>query len=183
MGALNSKSPYLPTVQESTFQPVLNMGNLDFLQSEPFEARGLASGAVSAGLVGPASAATFELRAIAPGGIVIERFLVRYFGVAQLPDLLIRESTTALLHQTAFGNPTDTLQLGGVGAMSTFEYGAITNAFFPDLPGAPRIQSSELNIEGLRWYIGSGSFLAIQVAQLDVPCSLSVLWREVQEPI
>jgi hypothetical protein len=183
---LGSKSPFLPKIAELTWQPVIVMGQLGQLQSDPFEARGYASCEIS-----PTGTnhATVELAAFGPGGTVIESITTNAIGIGANAKLLIRLAETPRVAGEPGTTQCNVLPIGGVAPRSQL-WGQNDPTAFPDtsandvkfLPSIP-VGQGELNLSERRIFLPPASYFAVQLSDDGATLNIAIAWRELDEPV
>lgn len=184
LGVLGSKSPFLPDIDESRYTPTLVMGNVNSIQSEPFERRAVAT--IELLSIG-GQHAWFELGARGGGGIVVEA-LYPSFEQAPAPGnfLSVVRSSTPSVVDTVGATQAPIAEIGGVDAQSVF-WGANKVQGPPfniaNVPGFPLGAGNFAPYFDQRIFVPAGEFLTMQISQLSAAAKLTVVWREIEEAV
>jgi len=166
-------------VNEQLIQTVQVADVSSSFASEQFTARAAASAAL-----GPIVAQTsrFELKAIAPGGIVVEAVFMwaeRAAGTPAEQVFLNIEDPNPLLLGPAISVP---LNVGGATVTSTLTRGHLAAASFPDVPIFLDPITAQRSIETLGWFVPSGQVLAMESDTQNAFFMRSEFqWREIPQ--
>ena len=176
--ALGIKGGELPSMQLSAYQPVMVMADFSrSLTSEPIEARGLFAGVIDN--VSSFHRAFLEFQAVAGGGVIVERLVC---------DVTTAFGGNALCVDMSpgpfwAGAPVGKLDIGGAATRSL-----LFARHSSDAPsGNEQIISMPANVPSdlseFRLYIPSGWWLEVFCYATDTPMRVTMVWRELQEPI
>lgn len=180
---LGLKNPALPVIPEATWQPVISMGDVGFLQSDPFEARGTASIFLGAA-VGAYN--TIELAAYAPGGCVVENIQFQASGsipgstgfqVARSPQSVVKNAPGAITAQI--------VDLGGVNARCQMYGQSLATPLYPfGNAFTPRWLFGLINTgQTPRIFVPPGNYFQLMWEQVNQGTAMTMVWRELDEPV
>lgn len=179
LGSLGAKGGQLPRLALATYQPVMVMGDFSkTLASEPLEARGLSAEWIS-GSAG--KVCKFELRCVAPGGLVVERLCI---SMIQWDAQYKWASLSININSYVGGSAADIIPIGGGTPRSLVYYDeAVATGIARQATLSFPTDSRIIDLSQQRIYVPPSKKLLVQSNHNGIAMGFELIWRELPEPI